>query len=195
MKRSYKLIACAAILSGVLGIQGCGSRTNTSETAQVNPNPDATGSANRTTPSLSAADSEFVQKAAEGGLTEVELGRLAQQNASSDAVKQFGQRMEQDHTKANQDLQQVASSKGITLPQSINDKHAAEKDRLAKLSGKRFDSEYMKEMVKDHKEDVAEFQREANNAQDPDVKAFGARTLPTLQDHLRMAQDVEKTVK
>jgi putative membrane protein len=102
--------------------------------------------------------------------------------------------MVQDHTKINQDLQRLASSKGVTLPSALDDKHRNTVDRLSKLNGKDFDREYMHEMVRDHKEDVAEFQREAESAQDPDVKAFATNYLPTLQDHLRMAEEIEKKV-
>src|ERR1700730_7661110 len=139
MKRSTnKLIACAAVLSGSLAFYGCG-RSQTSTTAQENPGSTASpsGSANRMT--LSSDDADFIQKATKGGLAEVELWRLAQQKAASDVVKQFGRRMEQDHSKANQELQQLASSKGVTLPQSLDEKDAAEHDRLAKLSGREFD--------------------------------------------------------
>ncbi|MCU1274495.1 MAG: outer membrane protein, partial [Bryobacterales bacterium] len=190
MKRSTKLIACAAVVSGSLAFYGCG-KSQTSTTAQENPGSAASpsGSANRTNPSgtLSSNDADFIRKAAKGGLAEVELGRLAQQKAASDVVKRFGQRMEQDHSKANQELQQLASSKGATVPQSLDDKDAAERDRLSKLSGGEFDAAYMREMVKDHLEDVSEFQRETNNGQDLDVKAFASKMLPILQDHLRMA--------
>jgi putative membrane protein len=194
LKRSTKLIACAAVLSGSLTFYGCG-KSQTSTTAQENPS--GTGSANRTSPSgtLSSDDADFVQKAAKGGLAEVELGRLAQQKGASDVVKQFGQRMEQDHSKANQELQQLAFSKGVTLPQSLDEKDAAERDRLSKLSGREFDAAYMLDMVKDHMEDVSEFQREANKGQDLDVKAFASKMLPILQDHLRMAEQDEKIVR
>src|ERR1700682_3611841 len=108
MKRSKKLIACVVVLAGSLGLYAGGKSRN--ETAQNNPNEttNPTGSANRVV--LSSEDSEFMQKAAMGGLLEVELGRLATQKGSSDVVKQFGQRMIDDHSKANQELQQIASS-------------------------------------------------------------------------------------
>jgi putative membrane protein len=143
---------------------------------------------------LDGADHKFVTAAAEGGMAEVELGRLATEKASNSDVKQFGQRMVDDHTKANDELKSLASQKGLTLPSGISAKDQAEKDRLSKLGGADFDRAYIKYMMTDHKKDVAEFQKEANGAKDSDIKNFAAKTLPTLQDHLRTAEDIEKKV-
>lgn len=137
----------------------------------------------------------WVTKAAEGGMMEVELGKLAQQQASSEEVKKFGQRMVDDHTKANDELSKIASSKGITLPTSLSAKHQATKDRLSKLSGAAFDRAYMEDMVRDHRADVADFRKESTSGQDAEVKAFAAKTLPTLEEHLRMAEQTEAAVK
>lgn len=134
------------------------------------------------------ADASFVHEAAIGGLAEVELGRLATQNASSDDVKQFGQRMVDDHGKANDELKALAAKKGITLPTELDQKHQALRDRLAKQQGAAFDKAYMSEMLSDHQKDVAAFQREAKSGSDPDVKAWAQKTLPTLQEHLKMAK-------
>ncbi|HEX8687861.1 MAG TPA: DUF4142 domain-containing protein, partial [Pyrinomonadaceae bacterium] len=136
------------------------------------------------------ADAKFAMMAAMGGMAEVEMGRLAAQKGASDEVRQFGQRMVDDHTKANAELMQLASGKGMTLPAAPDPKHAAEMRKLSALSGERFDREYVKMMVKYHKKDVGEFQREASRGADPDLKAFAARTLPTLQEHLRMIQRI-----
>jgi putative membrane protein len=141
--------------------------------------------------SLSSADRTFMQKAGEGGMAEVQLGQLAEQKASSQAVKDFGQRMVADHTQAADKLKGVAASKTVTLPMALNAKDKALYDRLSGLSGSAFDREYMRAMVKDHKEDVADFQKESNAGRDSDVKSFASTTLPTLQDHLSQAQQVE----
>src|SRR5206468_6816160 len=111
---------------------------------------------------LAAADRKFVMAAGMGGMMEVELGRAATTHAASDAVKQFGQRMVDDHTKGNNDLMQVATQKGITLPTAPDPKHQAEMTKLMSLSGAEFDRAYMKMMVKDHQKDVKEFQAEAS---------------------------------
>jgi len=139
-----------------------------------------------------AADNRFITKAAEGGMAEVEMGQLAVQHASSEKVKAFGQRMIDDHSKANDELKKIASQKGVTLPSTIDAKSKAAIDRLSKLNGAEFDRAYMQEMVKDHHEDVAEFQKEAQSGDDADVKDFASKTVPTLQDHLKMAEETEK---
>jgi len=142
-----------------------------------------------------ADDKNFMMKAAEGGLAEVQMGQLAQQNGQSQEVKDFGQRMVTDHTKANDQLKEIASQKGVTLPTSPNSHDQAEYNRLSKLQGDAFDKAYSKMMVSDHKKDVAEFKREANSGSDPDVKNFASQTLPTLQEHLQMAQKMNSGSK
>ncbi|MDQ6758936.1 MAG: DUF4142 domain-containing protein [Acidobacteriota bacterium] len=135
------------------------------------------------------ADQQFMMKAAQGGMAEVELGRLAKDHASNQAVKDFGQQMVDDHSKANDELKDLASRKSVTLPTDVNAKDKATMDRLSKMNGAAFDRAYMRDMVMDHKKDVAEFQKEANSGMDPDVKSWAAKTLPTLQHHLQMAQE------
>jgi len=147
------------------------------------------------TASIPAADKAFVEKAAVGGLAEVNMGKMALEKGSSDQVKQFGARMVEDHSKANDELKQIASSKGITLPTDLDAKHKAKMDKMQKLSGAQFDRAYMDDMVADHKQDVAEFKKEASSGKDSDVKAFAAKTLPTLEDHLKMAQSTDAAVK
>jgi putative membrane protein len=139
---------------------------------------------------LGAADKKFIEKAAQGGMAEVELGKLAADKASSDDVKKFGQRMVDDHSKANDQLKQLAESKGVQVPQDLNAKDKATKDRLSKLSGAAFDSAYMKDMVQDHTKDVSEFRRASTAAKDQDVKSFASQTLPTLEEHLKQAQSI-----
>lgn len=141
-------------------------------------------------PKVAATDRTFMRKAAEGGLAEVELGKLAAERGSSQDVKQFGQRMVDDHSKANDQLKQLASEKGINLPEKLDAKDAATKARLEKLSGKAFDRAYMRDMVTDHTKDVSEFRTEAKTAKDPDVKNFASQTVPTLEDHLKQAKSI-----
>jgi len=142
-----------------------------------------------------SADRSFANKAAVGGQAEVELGKLAQERASNDAVRQFGQRMATDHGKANDELMQLAKNKNLTLSTDLDAKHKQLRDKLAKQSGNAFDRAYMSEMVKDHKNDVAEFKEQAERGKDPDLKAWASQKLPTLQGHLRLAQDIDKQVK
>jgi putative membrane protein len=110
-------------------------------------------------------------------------------------VKQFGSRMVEDHSKANDELKQIASSKGITLPTDLDAKHKSKMDKMQKLSGAQFDRAYMDDMVADHKEDVADFKKQASSGKDSDLKAFASKTLPTLEDHLKMAQSTDAAVK
>jgi putative membrane protein len=140
-------------------------------------------------------DKKFVKESALGGMTEVELGKLAAQKASSDAVKQFGQRMVDDHSKANDQLKQVAGKSNIEIPASLDSKHQSRIDKLSKLSGPAFDKAYVKDQVKDHKHDVDEFKSEAQNGSDPNVKQFAMQTLPTLEAHLNAVKDLNKTAK
>jgi putative membrane protein len=144
---------------------------------------------------LASTDRKFVMDAAHGGMAEVELGKMAAEKGSSDAVKQFGKRMADDHAKAADELKQLAQQKGVTLPTDVDAKHKQLRDRLAKLNGAEFDKAYANEMVKDHKKDVADFKREAQRAKDPDLKAWADKTLPTLEDHLKQAQDMQAQVK
>lgn len=143
---------------------------------------------------LSSSDQKFIKEAAEGGLMEVELGKLAADKASSEKVKQFGKKMEQEHGKVNQELQQLAASKSIDLPKKLEGKHKSTVDRLAKLSGDKFDREYIKTMIDDHKADVDKFQREADKASDADVKKFASKQLPTLKQHLELARSTGQQV-
>ena len=141
------------------------------------------------------ADSRFATNAASGGLAEVKLGELAQEKASSAAVKEFGKRMVNDHTKAGEKLKETARSENISLPTELKASDQAAYDRLAKLSGTEFDRAYMQMMVKDHEEDVAEFKKEASGGKDQALKSFAAETLPTLEDHLKEAKDVAANTK
>ena len=151
---------------------------------------DASATSAKPSPGLAAADAKFMKEAAGGGMAEVELGKLAQEKASSDQVKQFGQRMVDDHSKANQQLEQIAQQKNVRLPKQPNAKEQAEKARLEKLSGDQFDQAYMNHMVADHKKDVSEFQKQSSTARDPDVRNFASQTLPTLQEHLKQAESI-----
>ena len=144
---------------------------------------------------VSSSDRRFMDKAAEGGMAEVEMGKLGQQNGASDEVKKFGEKMVQDHSKANDELKQLASSKGVTLPAAMDKKQQHDRDKLAKMSGAKFDREYMEHMVKDHKKDVKEFQKASKESKDADLKAFAAKTLSVIEGHLQLADRTYDAVK
>jgi putative membrane protein len=183
--KTATFIAASIIGSGVLIAQG---------SQAPSPNPPAT--APRAVPpgqgDAKTGDHSFVTEAAMGGMAEVDLGRLASTQAANDKVKAFGQRMVTDHGKAGNELKSLAASKQITLPTAIDAKHQATHDKFAKLSGAEFDRAYVKDMLADHKKDVDAFARESMSGQDSDVKAWAAKTLPTLREHLRMIEDLDK---
>ena len=154
-----------------------------------------TGSMDSKASTIKSGDRKFMEKAAQGGMAEVKLGQLATQKAQSDDVKKFGQKMVDDHSKANDQLKQVASAKGVTLPTDTDKSSQHEYDKLSKMSGAQFDREYMDHMVSDHKKDVSEFQKEAKSGKDADVKQFASSTLPVLQEHLQLAQSADKVAR
>lgn len=203
------------------GLAACGSATNTTTTTKtttansntavvVNSSNTATNAANMMTNSsmnsssnmgsnmsknVSSADTEFMNKAAIGGMAEVELGRLATTKAQNADVKQFAQQMMADHTRANTELKTLAGAKSVTLPTELDAKHKEGMDKLSKLSGAAFDKEYVRMMVEDHEKDVAEFQKQADSGTDADVKSFASKTLPTLKMHLEMIKGINGKMK
>jgi putative membrane protein len=141
-----------------------------------------------------SADENFAKKAAQGGMAEVKLGQLAEERGSNPSVKNFGRRMVQDHSKANDELKSATSKESIPLPNELDKSDQATYDRLSKLSGDAFDRAYARDMVRDHSKDVSEFQKEAKNGRDDAIKNFAAQTLPTLQNHLDQARQMEQAV-
>lgn len=142
------------------------------------------GTVSNTTPE----DKEFVSKAGMGGLAEVQLGNLALQQAQSADVKAFAQRMVTDHSKANAELAQLATAKGLALPTEVAGEHQDAMKHLQSMSGAEFDKAYMTHMVEDHEKDVAEFDKASTSASDADIKAFAGKTLPVLREHLQLAK-------
>ena len=176
--------ACAVLAAAVSAREGAAQNANSGTTQNDNMH------AGHHMSGKMSADHKFAMEAAMGGMMEVELGRIAAQKGASDEVRRFGQRMVDDHTKANEELTRLASGKGMTLPTAPDPKHQAEVQKLSALSGEKFDREYVKMMLKDHRKDVGEFQKESARGADPDIKAFAAGALPTLQEHLRMIQRI-----
>jgi putative membrane protein len=141
---------------------------------------------------LSTADKHFMNEAAQSGMAEVALGQLAIDKSQNAEVKKFAQGMVDDHTKMNEDLKTLATQKGVTLPIAMTSEDRKTESRLGKLTAAKFDNEYMKQMVLDHKKDVTAFEQAAKTAKDPDVRAFASQNLPTLQKHLEQAKATEK---
>ena len=181
------MLMCVAMLAATASAQN----SNSSTTGNSN-----TGSGNaNTSASVSSSDRKFAMTAAAGGMAEVELARLALTKASSDAVKQYAQKMIDDHTAANAELMQIATSKGITLPTAPDAKHRAMMAKMEKLSGAAFDREYaMMAGHKDHEKMEKLFRDESTRGRDADLKAFAAKTLPVVRQHLQMARDLHTQV-
>ncbi len=145
---------------------------------------------------LAEMDKNFVMKAAAGGMMEVELGNLAQQNAASQRVKDFGAMMVKDHGQANQELMSFASRRNVVLNQdSLMSAHKSEMDKLKSKTGAEFDKAYMSMMVKDHQKDVNEFEKASKMCKDQECLAFAGKTLPVLKTHLDSAQAINKSLK
>jgi putative membrane protein len=143
---------------------------------------------------LSRHDKDFLEKAAAGGLLEVQAGKMAESKAQNADVKAFGSMLVTDHSAANDELKALAEKKGVKLPTALPKKEQKKVDKMAKA--KDFDKTFIHEQgVEDHKHDVKDFEKASKDAKDPDVKAFAAKTLPTLQKHLQRAQELEKSIK
>jgi len=139
-------------------------------------------------------DTEFVVKAADGGMLEVELGKLAVANASDGEVKKLGQTMIDDHSKANEELKALAQQKNISIPAALSDKSQKIYEDLAKKNGADFDKEYADQMVKDHKKDVDEFKKEAEKGEDNEIRSWASGKVSVLEHHLMMAENAKKVV-
>lgn len=139
--------------------------------------------------------SDFLVKAANAGMAEVECGELAQEKAKDQRVKDFGAMMSRDHRAANDQVKALASQRNITLPDSVSDDKKKDKEDLAKKSGAAFDKAYMRAMVDDHNDAIDLFEKASSNVKDAEVKTFVDNTLPKLRHHLDSAKAVQKGLK
>ena len=172
MKTKIRIVSQLCILALVIGGMSLAGAAKAADTT-----PTGSGS------SLSEKDKTFMKKAAKGGMMEVTMGKMAEQNAQSDDVKSFGKRMVTDHSKANDELKSIASNKGFELPN---------KEHTGKWTS---DKVYIDMMVKDHEKDLAEFKEEANSGSDPDVKKFADDTAKIVQEHLDAAKEIQGKLK
>lgn len=191
-----------AMLLGVALIAGCSKQRGNESTASNDSNTNTTANANNPEPNANAANtnapttaknpSDFMQDAAKGGIMEVQMGQLAMKNGGAE-VKKFGQMLVNDHKKANIELAAIAKKKGVVIEaKDVKNKDASEDEQdMAKLTGAEFDKEFIEHAVKDHEKDVDEFQKQADKSDDPDIKAFAAKTLPALQKHLDQAKALQ----
>jgi putative membrane protein len=148
-----------------------------------------------TSPPLDKEGTAFALEAASGGKTEVELGRLAQQQAVNPRVKEFGAMMVRDHSKANDELKQLAGAKQIALPVTLTSKHQHHKDEISKKTGAAFDKAYMNMMVNEHQETISKFEKISKSSNDGDLRGFAIKTLPVLTIHLDSAKAINKSLK
>jgi putative membrane protein len=139
-------------------------------------------------------EKEFLKAAAIGDAFEIQMGQLAQQNGSSEQVKDFAKRMVKDHSQNDDQLKGVAQTLHIALPTELDAKHKAQKDELAGKQGSAFDKDYARLMVQDHEKTVAIFKKEAAGAHDPTIKKYAQGSLPVLESHLADAKKMAKQV-
>lgn len=215
MKR--KIFLNTALIFGVAGLLGCGGGANSNMNANMN-NSMNRNTANSTATNLNVNNNtavvvnnnalnsnvtgeveggsfNYMKTAAQGGMFEVEVGKLAASKAQNPEVKSFGQKMVADHGKIADDLKSVAAKKKATLPTEISAEQREMIDKLSKLSGADFDKEYVEMMVEDHEDDQEAFQAQADSGNDADVKAFAARHLPTIKGHLEMIKNIQSKMK
>lgn len=181
----FILSASAACL--LITVQACNSATSTGDHQDT---VDSAKAVNKEVKPVQKDASDFAVKAADGGMMEVQMGKLAAEKGLSPRVKSFGEMMVKDHTEANDKLKGIATSLNIALPDSAGNDAMMEMDKLKKASGKDFDKTYVNMMLDDHKKDIAEFRKCADNCSDSSIKAFAASTLPTLEKHLDSIQAI-----
>jgi len=143
--------------------------------------------------SLSAADQEFLKKAALGGMTEVALGKLAQEKGSTPDIRDFGKMMEKDHSKLNSDVAALAKKKDVQLPETLDEKHQGKVDKLSGLSGKDFDSAYLAAMHTMHDKDLAAFKATEASTKDADLKATLQNAIPVIESHIQHLKNLPKS--
>lgn len=190
-----KLTLITMMALAALSFQACNGSKDSPETADsINAEKD-TANAVEAGMAVDESDAKFAVDAANGGMGEVALSKLAQGKATSPKVKEFADMMITDHTKANDELMALAKAKNITLPVAVGDDNKAKSEDLAKKAGKDFDKAYIDIMQADHKKTVDMFEEASINAKDADIKAFAAKTLPALKAHLDHVNALHDSMK
>ena len=194
MKPEFISISRFAIIATMAGSLSVIGTVRAQEDTSIGTNPHlraqsapTTSPGTTTVVKMSQKDVSFIQKAGGGGQQEVENGKLAEKQGKSADVKRIGARMVADHTKANKELTELANRKGV--------KFDTRGVRAQNIGAADFDRQYLKLLEVDHKKDIAEFQKEAKSGDDRDLKAWAAKTLPMLQEHLAMVEDAMRKVK
>jgi len=190
-----KLGLLIMILITVWLVQGCGGNVENDSKADADSTAALKDTLTKPGLPLEKEDAQFAFKAASGGITEVVLGKLAEQKGKNLRVKNFGMMMVKDHTKANNKLMALAKSKNINLPTTPAAADQKIIDELSKKSGEDFDKAYVADMINDHKNDIKEFKYASENCGDPDLKAFAGKTLPVLKNHLDAINTIHDSMK
>lgn len=192
-----KLSLIALTFVAAWTFQSCNDRTQDSigSANESNELKEESADNNNAVTAATEQDAEFSVKAAGKGLTEVRASELAQQKAQSPRVKEYAAMLVADHTKTNEELKSLASGKNITLPAAPGEDQEKDLTKLSEKSGKDFDKEYIDHMISGHKDNIDAFEKASNNATDADIKAFAAKTLPTLKSHLQTAETIRKEIK
>jgi putative membrane protein len=188
-------LASAALLCGSMGLaQMHNTPSPSSQTPGQGQNPGMNPQMNgmQMQGEASTMDKMFVKKAMQGSMAEVQLGQLTLQKSNNDQVKQFAQHMIDDHTKLNDQMKPVAQQLGVQVPSEVSKKDSKTMAKMQALSGPAYDQAYIKDMVKDHKQDLSEFQMEASSGQDPAVKDAASQGSKVIAQHLQMAQQMAK---
>jgi len=195
-----KIFSVGLFLSvAIFGMTACGGDSGANANGNANRAANTTGSTmgnamntvTNTVANVTKSNSpeDFVKDAAQGGMAEVDLGNMAVKNSQNADVKKFGQMMVDDHGKANTELKALAAKKNITLPTDMGS-HQATHDRLQPMTGPGFDKSYVDAMLTDHNNDIKDFEKQAESGTDPEIKAFAAKTLPTLKKHLKAIEEI-----
>jgi putative membrane protein len=197
------LLLLAYVILATLSLTSCGNEPETdarkiadsTNTSRIDSAKSAdTSSASKPAMADLKQDAEFAVAAADGGMLEVALGKLAVKNGANPAVKKFGKQMVADHSKANMELKTLATEKQIAIPAEMSEKCQKEISDLEAKKGKDFDKAYADLMVTDHKDDIDEFKKEAEKGSDVQISNWAKNTLPTLEHHLMMAEEMQKSV-
>ena len=188
MKMDKKfVIACVAVtLAGTSMIRADDKNRDTSQTGTESSTSSTTESKHN------RADTKFLEEAAKGGMAEIKMGELGQQKAQSDSVKQFAQKLVQDHQQANQQIDQLYQRNNMTKPTGMETEHQRMLDHLSSLQGQEFDKAFIDHAVKDHKKDIKKFEKEAEHGEDPAIRSFARDTLDALRGHLKIAQTLQE---
>ena len=187
-------LAASGSVAAQTGATTSGSTSGSSATAGGNPSAGGAATTSRASAgSAQAADRPFMEKAAMSDMAEIQLSQIAQQKATRDDVKQLAGRMVQDHSKTSSELKTIAGAANVTLPTTLDRKHQQAVQKLQGMTaGADFDRQYLNLLLADHKQAVALFRSESKSGKNPDAKAFAAKTLPALEEHLQMVQAMTK---